>query len=289
MNIKLKLLNLYSCIRTNVYDRFTQGKCAVSLGDLMLRRAELTFGQIMATSRYMDIKAYCENGDETFKYLNAISCAQYGKHHGDGSQSNRSFAKLIESYQKNGYIESSLLTVDKYCNMIDGTHRIGANLYFGYDVLSAKMVKRTSMTGLWQTPDQYFRTPLPSWVIDDIMKTYESLQKRFVESGNTLCCLLKGVFKNDRVSLISDISVLANILNVAYIYDSERNPSGVLIQFSLLQPAYKVKKGKLFSQRAAQLEKLLLKRKQMFNLNVDIKVSKSCVEGKELWELCMKE
>ncbi|UKK56828.1 hypothetical protein [Prevotella communis] len=284
MNFKLKLLNIYGCVRYHVYDKLTQKRCKVSLGDLMLHRAELTFGQLMATSRYMDIKAYCEKGDDSFKYLNAISRAQYGKHHGDGSISNLSFVNLIDSYKKNGYLESSLLTVDKYCNMIDGTHRIGANLYFGYEVLSARMVKRTSMTGLWQTPDQYFRTPLPSWVVDDIMDTYKTLQKRFVDSGNTLCCLLKGTFKNDSVSLISDISVLANVLNIDYFYDSEGCPSVALIQFSLMQPAYKVKNGKLFSRRAAQLEKLLLKRKQMFNLNVDIMVSKSCIEGKELWK-----
>lgn len=42
MNIKLKLLNLYGKTRSIVYDGLTQKKCKVSLGDLMLRRADLT-------------------------------------------------------------------------------------------------------------------------------------------------------------------------------------------------------------------------------------------------------
>ena len=214
MNIKLKLLNLYGKTRSIVYDGLTQKKCEVSLGDLMLRRADLTFGQIMAASRYMDIKAYCEKGDESFKYLNAISRAQYGKHHGDGSQSNRSFIKLIESYKKNGYMETSLLTVDKFCNMIDGTHRIGANLYFGFDELNVKMVKRTSITGMWQTPDQYFRTPLQTSVLDDIMDAYQEIQGRFIEIGNTFCCWIKGQYENEQVSLISDMKILANVPRV---------------------------------------------------------------------------
>lgn len=285
MNLKLKLLNLYGKVRTLLYDGLTQKKCEVSLADLMLRRAEVTFGQLMAASRFIDIKAYCEKGDESFKYLNAISHAQYGKHHIDGTASNRAFIKLIESYKQNGYMESSLLTVDKFCNMIDGTHRIGANLYFGFDKLNANMVKRTSRSGMWQTPDQYFRTPLPTGVLDDIMKAYQELQERFVECGNTFCCWIKGQYENEQVSLVSDLKVLTNVLKVLSVEKSEK---GILVQFSLPIPAYTVKAGKLFSKRAYQIETLLKKRKELSGLHCDIRVSKSCLEGKEIWETVSK-
>lgn len=289
MNVKLKILNIYSLLRAMVYDKVTQKKCAVSLGDLMLRRAEMSYGQFMAISRYMDIKAYCEEGDASFKYLNAISYAQYGEKHGvSSSASNRAFQKLIDSYKKNGYIESSLLTVDKFCNMIDGTHRIGANLYFGYDLLNANMVKRTSRSGLWQTIDQYFRIPLPSNIIEEIDKSYSDIQDWLCKTGNTFGCLLKGEYENEKVSLVSDMRMLSKVLNILPMSTSA-GQGGILIQFSLNVPDYKVKDGKLFSEKAAKIEQLLMKRKQMFNLNVDITVSKSCVEGKELWKQSIKE
>ena len=49
-----------------------------------------------------------------------------------------------------------------------------------------------------------------------------------------------------------------------------------------------MKNGKLYSQRAARIEKLLLKRKDMFGLDCEIKMSKSCLEGKEIWEVYNK-
>lgn len=58
-------------------------------------------------------------------------------------------------------------------------------------------------------------------------------------------------------------------------------------QDSLPLPDYTAKEGKLFSKRAAKIEQLLNKRKQMFGLECDIMVSKSCLEEKMIWDEVM--
>ena len=60
---------------------------------------------------------------------------------------------------------------------------------------------------------------------------------------------------------------------------------GVLIQFSLPLPEYTVKRNGKLTRNAAKIEKLLLKRKDMFGLDCEITMLRRVVwMGKEIWE-----
>lgn len=76
------------------------------------------------------------------------------------------------------------------------------------------------------------------------------------------------------------MKILSNVLKITPVTEPV---GGVLIQFSLSLPDYCVKDGKLFSRRADKIEMLLDKRKQMFGLDCKIELSKSCLEGKKIW------
>ncbi|MBR3078807.1 MAG: hypothetical protein IKH01_03210 [Prevotella sp.] len=192
------------------------------------------------------------------------------------------FAKLIESYQEKGYDPTSFLTVDKECRLIDGNHRMGVNLFMGIEKLNVRYLKRSS--GFSRNLDGYFKIGLKTAFIEKVMGEFRNIQKWLVESGNTFSCLLRGEYENDSISLISDLKCMSHVYcEVAH--DKSDKLGGVLVQFSLDFPSYSVKNGKLVSKRATEIEKMLELRKKQFGLDVEIKVSKNCLEGKEMWKM----
>ena len=262
------------------YDQLTAARCEVSVGDIILQRAEMDFCQFLLTSRKMDVEAYCNGIDKTFPNMCTISGFKYGPNY-NPEKGRFLFAKLIESYQANGYDPTSFLTVDKECRLIDGNHRMGVNLFMGIEKLNVRFLKRSS--GFSRNLDDYYKIGVRSELIEKVTREFLHIQKWLVESGNTFCCLLKGEYENESVSLISDLGFMSHVFNDIIRCKSDNKEGGVLIQFSLDFPSYFVKNGKLISKRALEIEKMLEQRKKQFGLDVEIKVSKNCLEGKELW------
>lgn len=64
----------------HTYDKVTSHEVELSVGDVMLQRGALPeANQFLATSKVLDIKAYVERSDETFRYQNTFSRIAYGK------------------------------------------------------------------------------------------------------------------------------------------------------------------------------------------------------------------
>ena len=61
-------------------------------------------------------------------HQNTVCRKTYGAAHKEEG-GNRSFAALIESYKKNGYNPSSIVTVDSDLTLMECNHRMGLNLY----------------------------------------------------------------------------------------------------------------------------------------------------------------
>lgn len=270
-----------------LYDRLTSKQCEVSVGDIILQRAEFDHCQFLLSSRRLDVSAFVNKGDGTFPYQNTISRAVYGTAHLE-ERGNKSFAKLIQSYKDKGYDPNSVLTVDKECRLIDGNHRMGVNLFMGIEKLNVRMLNRSS--GFPRNLDKYYLLGLNSTFLKEVADEFFRIQKWLMESGNTFCCLLMGEYDKENVSLVSDLELMTHVSKTTLINDSSISlKKGVLVQFSLDFPNYCVKNGKLFSQRAAEIERILNTRKKMIRLNVEIIVSKSCLEGKEIWKsVCEK-
>lgn len=74
-------------------------------------------------------------------HQNTVSCKTYGVAHKEEC-GNRSFAALIESYKKNGYNPSSIVTVDSDMTLMDCNHRMGLNLYEKIEKVNVRRVHR---------------------------------------------------------------------------------------------------------------------------------------------------
>lgn len=265
------------------YDSLTAARCEVSVGDIILQRAEMDYCHFLLTSRKMDVQDYCSGSDKSFPCMCAISECKYGKDY-NPENGRHLFAKLIESYQAKGYDPTSFLTVDKECRLIDGNHRMGVNLFMGIEKLNVRYLKRAS--GFSRNLDDYYKIGVRSELIEEVVKEFRQIQKWLTETGNTFCCLLRGDYENESVSLVSDLKCLTRTCgDVTYCKPGDNKQRGVLIQFSLDFPSYYVNDGKVVSKRAKEIEMILNLRKKQFELDVEITISKNCLEGKELWEM----
>ena len=54
-----------------------------------------------------------------------------------GAKAEAQFRELLGSYQKNGYDKNSRIILDKNLGLVDGSHRIAANIYFHEPMISA--------------------------------------------------------------------------------------------------------------------------------------------------------
>lgn len=87
--IKALLVKAYAaCVR--LYDKWTAEECEVSVGDIILRRAEFDHCQFLLTTRNLDVAACVYKNDKSFSYQNAVSRALYGDAHLE-NKGNREF------------------------------------------------------------------------------------------------------------------------------------------------------------------------------------------------------
>lgn len=105
----------------DIYDNLTAKSCIVSIGDIMLKRANIDSAQFTTATRLLDVKNFILFGNADFVYQNTVSKKLWGVNH-DETRGNNSFYKIIKSYQKSGYIKDSVVEVDKSLRLINGTH-----------------------------------------------------------------------------------------------------------------------------------------------------------------------
>ena len=83
----------------NKYDDLTELITTASAGDLLLPRSrDIEHNQFLVASRLLDVKAFYNDGNESFYYQNAISRATYGEKH-DSKLGDERFKSLLNSYQ----------------------------------------------------------------------------------------------------------------------------------------------------------------------------------------------
>lgn len=246
-------------------------ECKISIGDIFLQQGNsINETQFIATSRCLDIQAYCENGICNFEYKNTICKAIHGNLHNE-IRSNRDFKRLIDSIRFEGYNTSYpvLCNCDGY--LIDGNHRCGACLYFKIEEFNSKF----SIPGRIVHKD--FNTIVSSGIstdlITNVINQFVKVQEWLIESGNTFALVASG-FPNLSAcnDFIKRVSFLCTILKI------HRTRTSILIQFSLAEPMYKCYQNHLISTKCIQLERLLEK----LYPSACLKVSKSCIEGRNI-------
>lgn len=264
----------------NYFDSVTQQKVTVSVGDIVNLRTEIENNQFLLTTRLLDIEDYCERSIQTFNWQNTISRKAYGEKHRE-QDGNNAFSKLIKSYQEKGYDSSSYFVVDSELRLLDGNHRMGMNLYMGIYKINVRVLKRKSRNP--KAVDWYLKVGLDTEFIKSVADKFKMLQQKMMDTGNVFCAVVP------TENLAKDISFLARDTRIDQYTDLPDNkiwgggsiPSrGVLIRFTLYDPQYYVKDGKVISKRAEEIGKVI-------RLRTDdtVIITKNCLEGRQLFEI----
>ncbi len=271
----LKLARRCYSIWIDIYDFLTSKIYEISLGDIMLKRANIDSCQFTTATRLLDVKHYFETGEIDFPYQNNVSKMMWGGRH-DEERGNRSFVQLIKSYEKNGY-NNSLLEVSSKLVLLNGTHRVACSIFFKYNNIRVKRLCRAFAIN--DIPFKQLELGLSPTFVKEVLSEFDKMQDYLINTGNTFVILV-----TDSIYSIIDAEIryLVNVLRVASYVSREKHIiyNGKLIQFSLPNPNYTVSpNGKIISLYAAELSKSYSKR-----FKDSIIISKSCLEGKCLFD-----
>ena len=258
-------------------DRHFCDYCLCSIGDIILQRDVPSNNQLLLTSRLMDVESFFKVGDSTFINQNKISYKAYGSSHKE-ERGNKHFMDLISSYQTDGYRGDSYITCDNTFSLMDGNHRMGIHLYKGIDTVNVKMVHRRVQ--FEYGADWYYKVGLESEFMDRLYQRYSGVQKWLIETGNTFCAIIHTKSPNSVLKDMSPVSDLQKLTTPLHFF-TLKDADVTVFQFSLLAPRYKVEKGQLISLRAEEVYDIMNKR---YGDSIRIEVSKSCYEGKKLWD-----
>ena len=252
-----------------LYDSLTAKEIEVSIGDIILKSPFPDFILFLAASRYLDAKKYVTGEDQSFKYMNGISAKAHGSKHSP-QRGNKQFTDLIESFQQKGYDPKSLLVMDKDLNLDNGTHRLALCLLNGFYTVKAKVIRRKALAT--RNVDWYYNgDALESSLLKEINDEYKEIRNRLVKSGNAFLCRIQGNVSFVIEDIKSDIEVLSGCPVVIM----EQTPNSASYSFAITEPKYRVGGGRLLSQRADEIENILMKRYQ--GKDVTISVSRNCV------------
>lgn len=251
-----KLQKAFKVIATNIYDRFSYDTCEMSIGDIMLKRTAIDSCQFTTSTRLLDVKHYEQTGQTDFPFQNTVSRKLWGANHQE-EKGNRSFEDLIISYKKNGYDIKSLFEVDNQIVLLNGTHRSACNINFNYNVIRAKVLRRSIPSAY--NPFKQLGLHLDSHFTEKVIYEYENIQKYLIETGNTFVALMTTEIYSE---IFSEIKHLITVLRVSDFLDSNGNVGfdGKLIQFSLPAPDYAVGDNRLCSKYASSLNEFYRKR-----------------------------
>lgn len=227
--IKKLLVRPYSwCLRT--YDRFTADRIECSIADIILQRGEVVKeNQLLLSSRLCDVEDYCDRGLAGFIHQNTISRKTYGAAHKEEG-GNRSFAALIESYKKNGYNPSSIVTVDSDMTLMDGNHRMVLHLYEKIEKVNVRRVHRRPpyQYGV----DSFYALGLETVFLEKLHVKYQEIKEWLIESGITFCAIVKGSI-SETFNVKGDVSRLCKVLKTKSI-----NGGGIC--YSLVCPSLNI-------------------------------------------------
>ena len=248
-------------------------ECDISIGDIFLQQGtSITETQFIATSRYLDIKQYCEDQVSDFRYRNTFCKTFYGDLHNE-SKSNRRFISLIESFISVGFNSSFPVELNRKGYMYEGNHRAGACLYFKIEKLRARIVADGRRVD--KNIDSYVNHLIDPSMLLSVKNEFEKIQDWLVSSGNTFALKISEHITEDMLNGFSiRLGSLCTLLKIS------KTTNSILFQFSLSEPEYKYINGNLISIRCLKIENLLKKAYRGLHFTI----SKSCYEGHGIYK-----
>lgn len=149
--------------------------------------------------RYLAIEHHLGVNDDGFDLYRKMQNARIRE--GYGEEAERQFRALIDSYQKNGYERASHIVVDKNLSLIDGSHRIALNIYFGIEEINVLVLPTEKLVDY--TIDWFFQNGFTDTEIDRIL----AKGKELTEKANTgFSCMIWSPAAALSDALIKDLS-----------------------------------------------------------------------------------
>lgn len=245
----------------------------MSLGDLMLQRADVYHLQFSVSALILDIDNYCK-GDKSFYYQNVSKKKYYGSEY-DIQTSNKRFSDVIDSVMKDGFRSDSTIETDKHVRLIDGTHRTAIMTYFGVFFFKAKIYPFSLQ--YYTNADAFIKDRLfDSKYVSDVWESFGKMQQMLIQRGLCFCCSYYG--NNDLFTPKLETLIESN---GGHIKNRIVNDNKTVLQFILDNPDYKVKSGQLESRTILRIEKdinTILPKDTLF------RISHNCTQGKEIYE-----
>ena len=270
-----RILKIIWRILLSVYDRLTAKEMEVAVGDIILKSPFPDFFLFIVASRHLDAQRYVTGKDTSFMYMNGISYKVHGSKHSP-EKGIKKFVDLIVSFNEKGYDPNSLIVMDRNLNLVNGTHRLALCLLNDIYIVKAKVLRRKALVN--RTIDWYYNTDLDSDFLREISDSYNQIYNELIAKGHAFICRVEGEVKAIADDLKNDLTVLSGCSNVAVIAETQ---SVFEYGFSIVNPRYSISQslgGRLLSQRAVEIEKILTKR--YTGKSVTISISKNCVHKK---------
>lgn len=271
--MKKYIKNIWGTV-LKIYDRLTSTVVTASIGDILMSHPQPDFISFVFASRHLDASHYLSGEDRTFKYTHGISSKFQGVNYSH-EKGEKKFIDLIESFSKRGYDPTSLLVMDKGLNLDNGTHRLALCLLNDIYNVKVKVVRRKAIVK--KNIDLYYNVGIESGLLSDINNEYHRIYNHLIDSGHAFICRLEGDVKNIAEDIKKDLAILGGCTNVKLLQETDNQ---IKYSFSIANPCYSIDYGwggQLRSERALEIEKVLMKRYK--DRNVTINVSKNCVRN----------
>lgn len=265
-----KILKRIWSFLLKIYDSLTAKEVEAAIGDIILKSPFPDFIVFLVASRYLDAQRYVTGEDVSFKYMNGISYKGHGSKHSP-EKGIKKFVDLIDSFHEKGYDPNSLLVMDKDLNLDNGTHRLALCMLNDIYTVRAKVLRRKALVN--RTVDWYYNSGLDSTFLREISDEYNRIYNEFITKGHAFICRVEGEVIAIADDLKNDLSVLSGCSNVVVISE---NQNTIEYGLTIVNPRYSISQsGRLLSQRAVEIEKILTKR--YTDKSVTISMSKNCV------------
>lgn len=245
----------------------------VSVGDIMMDWGEFDYVQFIIASRLLDIEAYY-SGDSSFKYQRALAECMYPFRQYDAKKLDAQFVKLIKSYEKRGFDETSPVKIDKNKRLRNGTHRCALNIYHGISEIRSLVLPYCFEL---QDYKSMIDNTLDIDLKNDILCKLTSVRSELVLSGDCFagfapCAIALEQLPKD---FIIHNSINYQTSESHFFSGNEIPHQGIYFQFDVHAPEYEVVDKRLYSMKVVKL----------LNNSREFIISRNCTEGRMLHSL----
>ncbi len=155
--------------------------------------------------RYLAIENYYGKNDIGLELYRKMQDDRIGSDHGEKAVDQ--FRELIQSYEENGYDNSSYIVADKNLNLVDGSHRMAMALY--HEIRKINVLVINIEHSVDYSIDWFFQKGFTDEEIDLILRTAEQIKE---EINTPFSCVIWDPAFKFRDDIIKDLGYYGEVI-----------------------------------------------------------------------------